>query len=147
MSKTGSVPTSIRLPIGSMKRLKRMASNHGWTPSEVSSRLIEEGLRRADFAFVDFRDSSAGRQAYLQGSSLAIWEVMMVARDYQNDVAATAKHLHWPPVKVRAAVNYANAFPEEIEASIAENDAVEFETLTRMLPQAAEFTASTPERG
>jgi hypothetical protein len=146
MKKTGSVPTSIRLPMGSMKRLKRMASSHGWTASEVSSRLVEEGLRRADFAFIDFRDSSAGRQAYLQGSSLAVWEVMMVARDYKNDVAAAAKHLRWPPVKVQAAINYASAFPDEVESSMAENDATEFKTLLRMLPQATEFVASGAKR-
>ena len=37
---------------------------------------------------------------------------------------------------VQAAVNYAEAFPEEIQEAIAENDAVDFPALKRMLPQA-----------
>lgn len=130
---------SMRLPSGSGKRLKRMAIRHGWTPSDASARLVEEGLRRSEFAFIDFRDFAGGRLACIQGSSLAVWEVMMVARGYHNDVSAVAKHLSWPDTKVQAAFNYADAFPEEIEASIADNDAVDFEALKRMLPQAREF--------
>ena len=66
--------------VASGKRLKRMANRHGWTPSDASARLVEEGLRRSEFAFIDFRDSLAGRQAYMQGSTLAVWEVMLLSR-------------------------------------------------------------------
>src|SRR5271154_4870942 len=109
-----SMVISMRLPVKSGNRLKRMALRHGWTPSDASARLVEEGLRRAEFAFIDFRDSAAGRQACLQGSSLAVWEVMLLVRNYQDDVAKVARHLRWPEAKVRAALNYAKAFPAEI---------------------------------
>jgi hypothetical protein len=132
---------SMRLPMKSGQRLRRMASQHGWTPSDTSARLVEEGLRRSEFAFVDFRDSVAGRQAYVQGSSLAIWEVMMVARDYKNDAAKVARHLRWPEARVQAAFHYAKAFPDEINAAIADNDAMDFESLSRLLPQAKELAA------
>ena len=39
------VSISMRLPTESAKRLKRMANRHGWTPSDASARLVEEGLR------------------------------------------------------------------------------------------------------
>jgi len=127
---------SMRLPVASGKRLKRMANRHGWTPSDASARLVEEGLRRSEFAFIDFRDSLAGRQAYMQGSTLAVWEVMLLCRSYKQDASAVAKHLRWPEAKVQAAVNYAEAFPSEIEEAITENDATDFKALKRMLPQA-----------
>ena len=139
MKTGGSIVISMRLPTKSGKRLKRMATRHGWTASDTSARLVEEGLRRADFALIDFRDSPAGRQACLQGSSLAVWEVMLVAREYRNDAAKVAKHLGWPEAKAQAAMNYAQAFPGEIDEGLAENDAVSFEALSRMLPQAREF--------
>jgi hypothetical protein len=142
MRTTDSIVISMRLPAKSGQRLRRMASQHGWTPSDASARLVEEGLRRSEFAFVDFRDSATGRQAYVQGSSLAIWEVMMLARDYKNDAAKAAKHLRWPEAKVQAAFNYAKAFPDEIKRAIANNDAVDFEALSQMLPQAKEFVVS-----
>lgn len=132
---------SMRLPQESGKRLKRMANRHGWTPSDASARLVEEGLRRSEFGFIDFRDSPAGRQAYLQGSTLAVWEVMLLFRNYKKDASAVAGHLRWPEAKVRAAVNYTEAFPEEIDEAMAENEATDFEALKRMLPQATEFVA------
>jgi uncharacterized protein (DUF433 family) len=140
--KTGpSMVISMRLPLSSGKRLKRMASRHGWTPSDASARLVEEGLRRSELAFIDFRDSAAGRQACIQGSSLAVWEIMLLARDYENDAAAVAKHLRWPGAKVMAAFNYAKAFPEEIKEAIADHDAMDFSTLSHLLPEAQEFVA------
>jgi hypothetical protein len=139
MRSTHSMVISMRLPAESGKRLKRMANRHGWTPSDTSARLVEEGLRRSEFGFIDFRDSPAGRQACIQGSTLAVWEVMLLVHSYEKSVPAVAGHLKWPEAKVQAAVNYAGAFPEEITAAIAENEATNFETLKRMLPQAIEF--------
>jgi hypothetical protein len=136
-----STVISMRLPAESGKRLKRMARRHGWTASDVSARLVEEGLRRSEFAFIDFRDSWAGRQAGIQGSTLAVWEIMLLLRSYRGDVQAVAKHLRWPLMKVQAAVHYAEAFPEEINEAIAENNTTDFDALKRMLPQAAEFIA------
>ncbi len=139
MKPARSMVLSMRLPVESGRRLKRIANRHGWTPSDASARLVEEGLRRSEFAFLDFRDSPAGRQAYMQGSTLAVWEVMFLLRSYKGNVAAVAKHLRWPEARVRAAINYAEAFPEEIDEATAENDSADFETLKRMLPQAVVF--------
>jgi hypothetical protein len=141
MRAINSMVISMRLPMESGKRLKRMAHRHGWTPSDASARLVEEGLRRSEFAFIDFRDSPAGRQACMQGSTLAVWEVMLLVRGYKTDASAVARHLRWPEAKVQAAVNYAKAFPEEIEEAIAENDSTGFEALKRMLPQASDFVS------
>jgi hypothetical protein len=134
-----STVISMRLPVASGNRLKRMANRHGWTPSDASARLVEEGLRRSEFAFIDFRDSSVGRQAYIQGSSLAIWEVMLLVRSYRNDLQAVAKHLRWPYTKVQAAVGYAEAFSGEIDEALVENEASSFAMVKRMLPQTVEF--------
>jgi hypothetical protein len=102
---------------------------------------VEEGLRRSEFALIDFRDSPVGRQAYMQGSTLAVWEVVMVAQDYEGDVAGVAGHLEWPEAKVRAALHYAEAFPEEINAALHENDSITFDDLKRMLPTIERFSA------
>jgi len=141
MSTASSMVISMRLPAESGKRLKRMARRHGWTTSDASARLVEEGLRRSEFAYIDFRDSAVGRQAYMQGSRLAVWQVAMLLRSYKQDLGAVAKHLEWPVFQVQAALNYIEAFPEEIAEALAENDAMDFNALKRMLPQAVEFVA------
>ncbi|HYL61402.1 MAG TPA: transcriptional regulator [Candidatus Methylomirabilis sp.] len=141
MKTTRSVVISMRLAAESGTRLKRMANRHGWTPSDASARLVEEGLRRAEFAFIDFRDSAAGRQTCIQGSTLAVWEVLLLVQSYKGDVSAVAAHLKWPEAKVQTAINYAKAFPEEIETALSENAATDFDALKRMLPQASEFVS------
>jgi uncharacterized protein (DUF433 family) len=129
----------MRLPEESGRRLKRMARRHGWTASDASARLVEEGLRRSEFAFIDFRDSATGRQACVQGSTLAVWEIVLLVRSHAGDAKAVARHLDWPPMKIQAAIQYAEAFAEEIDEEIADNDSMSFEALKRMLPQASEF--------
>jgi hypothetical protein len=147
MKPARSMVLSMRLPVESGRRLKRIANRHGWTPSDASARLVEEGLRRSEFAFLDFRDSSAGRQACVQGSTLAVWEVILLLRSYKGNIVAVAKHLRWPEAKVRAAVYYAEAFPGEIDEAIRENDSADFKTLKRMLPQTDVFASrKTPRR-
>ena len=146
MTAARSMVISMRLPTESGKRLKRMANRHGWTPSDASAKLVEEGLRRSEFAFIDFRDSPAGRQACIQGSSLAVWEIMLLTRSYKADVAAVSKHLGWPLGKVQAAVHYAEAFPEEVDEALSENESTDFDSLKRMLPQAAEFASRKAAR-
>jgi len=141
MAATRSVVISMRLPAESGNRLKRMATRHGWTPSDASARLVEEGLRRSEFAFIDFRDSAAGRQAYIQGSTLAVWEVVLLLRSYKQNIRAVAKHLQWPEGKVQAAINYAEAFPQEMEDALAEQGATDFGGLKRMLPGATRFSS------
>jgi phosphomannomutase len=113
------------------------------SPGQTLKELARQVLERFP---VDFRDSPAGRQACVQGSSLAVWELMLIARDHGNDADAVAKHLRWPESKVQAAFNYASAHPEEIEAALEENDAMDFESLRRMLPQAREFSADAGAR-
>ena len=136
----------MRLPAEAGKRLKRMANRHGWTVSDTSARLVEEGLRRSEFAFIDFRDSPVGRQAYMQGSTLAVWEVMLLVRSYKGDACAVGQHLAWPEAKVQAAVNYAAAFPKEIAEAMADNDAADLQSLRRMLPQIVEFRSGRPRK-
>lgn len=139
MSPSQSVVISMRLQPETGKRLKRLAGRHGWTFSDAGARLVEEGLRRSEFAFIDFRDSAAGRQACIQGSSLAVWEIAMLLRGYNGNVAAVAAHLEWPEAKVAAALNYAEAYPVEIDEALAENDAMDFTALKRLIPQSVEF--------
>lgn len=125
---------SIRLPSGRVESLKRLARRLDRSASETAARLVDEGLRRAEFALIEFRDTLCGRQAYLQGSRMAVWQVVALCRNYKNDVPQTAKHLNWPTAKVQAALNYAEAFPEEIENALEDSRSFDFTKLSRLLP-------------
>jgi len=137
---------SIRLREEQMARLQRLARRMNRTPSETAALLLEESLREAEFAYIQFRDSAAGRQAYIQGTRLAVWQVVAIVRSYGGDVGKAAEHLVWLPVQVQAALNYAEAFPEEIEAALADND-IGYEGLKRILPDARLFEARDEGEG
>ena len=116
------------------ERLERFARDRNADPEQTGVRLIDEALRMADHPTIEFRDSVVGRQAYLRGSTLAVWEVVMLVRERKNDAEVTAAYLGWPVARVAAALRYAAAYPEEIEAALRENRAVDVDALRRLLP-------------
>lgn len=124
---------SIRLKDDQVERLGRAARQLGRTPSETAALLLEEALRQRDTAFVDFRDSPVGRQAYLKGTRIAVWQAVSLARSLDGDATHLAAHLDIPAVAAAAALVYAQTYPEEIEAAIDDN-AHAAANLGRMLP-------------
>ena len=134
-----STVVSLRVSEGQAKRLQRKARRMGRSPSETGAILLEESLRREDFAFIDFRDSPVGRQAYIQASRLSVWMVVKIARIYGGSVKKTADHLQRPLPQIQAALNYAREFPQEIESAIQDNDSYDVARISRMLPQARLF--------
>lgn len=133
---------SLRLHEHQLERLERLGRRLGRSPSEAAALLLEEALRMAEFSLITFRDSPVGRQAYVSGTSLAVWEVELVARSFAHDVAHIAAHLQWPPLRVQAALRYAEAYPEEIEFALQDNASYDFATISRMLPGAERFVTS-----
>jgi uncharacterized protein (DUF433 family) len=63
-----------------------------------------------------------GRQAYFQGTRLTVWQIEWLARVYGRDVDRVAEHLSLPPVQVAAALHYAEAYPQEVEDAINDNE-------------------------
>jgi len=141
-----STVVSLRVSEEQAERLQRKARQLGRSPSETGAILLDESLRRDEFAFIDFRDSAVGRQAYIQGSRLAVWQVVAIARGYSGDARKTAEHLSWPVVKVQAALSYAKAFADEIDHAIRDSESCDFSKLSRMLPQAEEFIVPTARK-
>jgi hypothetical protein len=86
----------IEMPDEQATRLARFAMRVHKSPREATAQLIEEGLRHAEFPAVEFRDSDSGRQAYVVGPSLAVWEVAMFDESYGHRAEQTAAHLRWP---------------------------------------------------
>lgn len=116
----GKVVT-LRLKDDQVERLERAARRLGRSSSSAAAVLLEEALRQRDFPFIEFRDSPVGRQAYLQGHRLAAWQVKWLISDYDGNVDAMAQALDVPAVRLSAALRYAEAYPDEIEAAIADN--------------------------
>lgn len=133
---------TLRLPDETAARLQAHARRAGRSLSEVGARSIEEWLRQQEFAEIEFRSFGGERHACLKGA-LPVWQLIMVSRRYDLDSARTAAHFGWPVSRVQAALNYYEAYPDEIDQAIADNDAVTYEQLKRMLPGIERVTVDT----
>ena len=95
--------------------------------------LLEESLRESEFAFVEFRDSFIGRQAYLKGSGLTLWELIMIARRFDFDAEQVAQYYPLSVDAIRSGIQYYEVYREEIDQAIADNN-IGYEKMKRRLP-------------
>jgi hypothetical protein len=125
---------SIRLRDDQVNRLKRFARRMGKSQSEMGAQFIEEAMRQAEFANIEFRDSVLGRQAYMKDSNLAVWEVILIAQDHDMDAERVAAYFRRPRAWVNAAFHYYEAYRDEIDPILEDNRCMTFEKLKRLLP-------------
>jgi hypothetical protein len=130
---------TLRLPDETAARLQAWARRTGRSISEVGARSIEEWLRQSEFADIEFRSFGGERHACLKGA-LPVWQLIQVAQGYGLDAEKAAKHFGWPVHRVRAAFNYYEAHRQEIDGAIADNRAMTFDQLKRVLPQTERVT-------
>lgn len=128
---------SVELRDEQAARLDRFATGLRKSRGEATAQLIEEGLRHAEFPGIEFRDSMAGREPYVVGSRLAVWEVLMIAEGYGLEVGPTAEHLQLDHGRVAQALRYASAFEPEVRCALDENRAITPEKLRASLPPGA----------
>ena len=105
---------SCRIELEAAALLSRQARRRNLETSTLSSLYLKEKAREEEFPGIGFRDSVAGREAYLQGHRVAVWEVIDVYGEAKT-IAKTAEHFRWPPALVRCALAYAKAYPKDVE--------------------------------
>jgi len=96
--------------------LARQARAARTSKSDLVARYVMEKSLESEFPGISFRDSLTGREAYLTGHRVAVWEVVAARRE-SGSIRKTAGHFRWPEIFVRRALAYAEAFPDEIRAS------------------------------
>jgi hypothetical protein len=124
---------SLELTDEQIARLDRAAQRARKTRTEMAATLPEEALRLSTFPFIEPKDPAVRREAFVAGTRLRIWRIAMLAREIDNAVAWMVEHWNLREAEAKAALAYAAAFPEEMEAAIGAND-VSLEELKRILP-------------
>jgi hypothetical protein len=118
-----SIVQSCRLEKTAASLLSRQAKRRHLEVSTLSSLYLKEKAREEEFPGIGFRDAAGGREAYVLGHRVAVWEVLEVYREAKA-VRRTADHFSWPDYLVKCALAYAKAFPAEIasqrEAEVGE---------------------------
>jgi hypothetical protein len=99
----------------------------------LTSRFVDEALRMEEHPGVLFRDGPSGRRAVLIGGP-DVWEVVRVVRsaraaepdlDVEAVVGLAVETMGLPPGRVRVALDYWAAYPDEIEQQIRDADEAE----------------------
>jgi hypothetical protein len=124
----------VRFEPAVLERLRRYVRVHpGLSASALTSRFVDEALRMEEHPGVLFRDGPSGRRAVLIGGP-DVWEVVRVvqsARAAEPDLDAEAvvglavETLGLPHGRVRVALDYWAAYPDEIEQQIRDAEEAE----------------------
>lgn len=105
-----------RVPARYARLVIKQARAAKTSKSDLVARYVMEKSLESEFPGISFRDSLSGREAYLTGHRVAVWEVIDVYEEFKS-VVKTAEHFHWPLVLVKRALAYAAEFPDEIKQS------------------------------
>ncbi|HEX9552906.1 MAG TPA: hypothetical protein VF983_06840 [Streptosporangiaceae bacterium] len=120
-----TTPLSIRFDDRLLARLRRRANATSGTTSALAQRLIDEGLRMADHPGVIFKDGPSGRRAALAYGP-DVWEIVKFLREIDERgpaaLDAAAEVLAIDASRIAIAMSYYTAFPDEIDAEIADAD-------------------------
>lgn len=127
-----STVMTLRVGDEAAQHIQRIAHRQKRSLSQVGAQAIEEWTRMEVFPAIEFRTLAGERLACLKGR-LPVWQVVMVvqdheaaqdpqaAQDHEAGVAAAADHLGLRPEQVQAALDYAAAYPQEIQELLARN--------------------------
>ena len=107
---SGRVPARFERLVAKQARAARTSK------SDLVARYVIEKSLETEFPGISFRNSLSGREAYLTGHRVAVWEVLAVYEETKS-LDKTAGHFRWPRVLVKRALAYAKAFPDEIGRS------------------------------
>lgn len=105
-----------RVPVRYERLVARQARAARTSKSDLVARYVIEKSLESEFPGIAFRDSLSGREAYLAGHRVAVWEILAVHAELKS-MDETAAYFRWPRVLVARALAYAKAFPEEIRGS------------------------------
>lgn len=109
-----TVHFNARLPAEISEELHRFAERRRISISAAAAQLLDEALRMDRFPGVSFRFTPIGRQPFVTGTGMMVWELCHVLIDHKREVGAVLKA--YPQLKasqVNVASAYSREFPHE----------------------------------
>ena len=108
-----TVVQSCRIEKDHAALLLRQARRRRLEVSTLSSLYLKEKALEEEYPGIGFRDAVGGREAYVLGHRVAVWEVESVHGE-TGSIAKTAGFFRWPAALVRCALAYARDFKAEV---------------------------------
>jgi len=107
---------SLRIPREMRADIEAISRRTGRDFSSVAKEMLAEAIKMRRIPGIIFADSPSGRVAKVAGTGLGVFEIARNWRDMDGDWERLRQACHWlTEHELRAAVAYAEAYPEEIE--------------------------------
>src|SRR5437899_10498179 len=91
---------SARVPANYERLVTKQARAARTSKSDLVARYVIEKSLETEFPGISFRDSLSGRDAYLTGHPVAVWEAVVVHEDTRSD-DQPARNYRWPRVLIK----------------------------------------------
>jgi hypothetical protein len=111
-------PISLRVAEEVKGDLEKIGRRFGTSPATLVADYVTRGVRATKHPSIEFRQTSAGRVAYVRGVRLPVWLAVQTAEDRGGDSEKAAKLLRIAELLLKASLIYAGAFPEEIASDL-----------------------------
>jgi len=109
------------------------ADQRGESWEEATVELLDEALRMRRIPGIGFTDGPAGRRATLVGS-LDVWEIVAAWLAANRDFELLRQDFPWlTEAQLRSALDYFEAYPEEIRERLEREEGWDLESIRREL--------------
>ena len=109
-----TVHFNARLPADVSEQLHRFAERRRISAGAAAVQLLDEALRMERFPGISFRFASTGRQPFVTGTGMMVWELCHVWQDHKRNLAALLKNYpHLKASQVNVAAAYGREFSRE----------------------------------
>src|SRR5213594_4313406 len=102
-------PFSLRVDEQVKAELEQIARRFGTSPATLGADYVTQGVRTTKHPSIEFRQTPAGRMAYVRGVRLPVWLAVETVADCRGDAGKAARLLRLPALLLKAALAYAKA--------------------------------------
>jgi len=126
---------SLRIPEETVKEIEALARASKKDFTAVANELLEEAIKVHLCPGIVFTKGVSGKRARIAGTGIEVWEVVATYRSVGEDFERLRKSYRWLTVQqIKAALGYYNVYTAEIDALIAENEALTPEEVRKRYP-------------
>ncbi len=116
-------PVSLRIPEEVRELIKERMKESGRDFSSIANEMLMESARMRRIPGISFIDSASGRTAAIAGTGIKVWLLVQAYRDMDSSWERLREAFHWlTEHQLRAALAYAEAYPDEIEEILREQE-------------------------
>lgn len=116
-------PSSIRIAEGTRRYMEETCRRTGRDFSSLANEMLAEAVRMRRIPGIVFHDSPAGRAAVVAGTGIRVAEVVRSCREMGCNWERLRAAYHWlSEAQLRSVLAYAEAYPEEIEERLQQEE-------------------------